>query len=59
MANHPRVVGDGDLEWSEHSHGEKFAYRRKQPIHSPRSWVELAAKVVTTSSPSASCFSMS
>ena len=25
MANHPRVVGDGDLEWSEHSHGEKFA----------------------------------
>jgi hypothetical protein len=30
MTNHPRVVGDGDLEWSEHSHGEKFAYRRKQ-----------------------------
>jgi hypothetical protein len=30
MANHPRVVGDGDLEWDEHSHGENFGYRRKQ-----------------------------
>jgi uncharacterized cupin superfamily protein len=30
MANHPSVVGDGDLEWSEHSHGEKFGSRRKQ-----------------------------
>ena len=24
MANHPSVVGDGDLEWDEQSHGEKF-----------------------------------
>jgi hypothetical protein len=23
MANHTRVVGEGDLEWSEHSQGEK------------------------------------
>ena len=30
MANHPRVVGDVDLEWSEHSHGENFGSRRKQ-----------------------------
>src|SRR5918994_6652065 len=30
MANHPRVVGDGDLEWSEHSHGENFGSLRKQ-----------------------------
>src|ERR687897_3729975 len=30
MADNPRVVGDGDLEWSEHSHGEKFGSRRKQ-----------------------------
>jgi uncharacterized cupin superfamily protein len=30
MANHPNVVGDGDLEWDEQSHGEKFGYRRKQ-----------------------------
>jgi uncharacterized cupin superfamily protein len=30
MANHPSVVGDGDLEWSEHSRGEKFGSRRKQ-----------------------------
>jgi hypothetical protein len=29
MANHPRVVGEGDLEWSEHSHGENFGSRRK------------------------------
>jgi uncharacterized cupin superfamily protein len=30
MANHPSVVGDGDLEWGEQSHAEKFGYRRKQ-----------------------------
>jgi uncharacterized cupin superfamily protein len=30
MANHPRVVGESDLEWSEHSHGERFGSRRKQ-----------------------------
>jgi uncharacterized cupin superfamily protein len=30
MTNHPSVVGDGDLEWNEQSHGEKFGYRRKQ-----------------------------
>jgi hypothetical protein len=30
MANHPNVVGDGDLEWSEQHQGEKFGYRRKQ-----------------------------
>src|SRR5687768_17808960 len=30
MTNHPSVVGDGDLEWSEHSHGEKFGSWRKQ-----------------------------
>ncbi len=30
MANHPNVVGDGDLEWDEQSHGEKFGFRRKQ-----------------------------
>ena len=30
MANHPSVVGEGDLEWDEHSHGENFGYRRKQ-----------------------------
>ena len=30
MSTHPSVVGDGDLGWSEYSHGEKFAYRRKQ-----------------------------
>jgi hypothetical protein len=30
MANHPSVVGEGDLEWSEHSHGETFGSRRKQ-----------------------------
>jgi uncharacterized cupin superfamily protein len=30
MANHPNVVGEGDLEWSGQSHGEKFACRRKQ-----------------------------
>jgi uncharacterized cupin superfamily protein len=29
MADHPNVVGDQDVEWSEHSHGEKFGYRRK------------------------------
>ena len=30
MANHPSVVGDGNLEWDEQSQGEKFGYRRKQ-----------------------------
>ena len=30
MANHPNVVGDGDLEWSEQHHRKKFGYRRKQ-----------------------------
>ncbi len=29
MADHPNVVGDRDVEWSEHYHGEKFGYRRK------------------------------
>jgi hypothetical protein len=29
------------------------------PCHSPRSWVELAVKIVITSSPSATCYSMS
>ncbi len=29
MADHPNVVGDQDVEWTEHSHGEKFGYRRK------------------------------
>jgi uncharacterized cupin superfamily protein len=30
MVDHPNVVGDGDQEWDEKSHGEKFGYRRKQ-----------------------------
>jgi uncharacterized cupin superfamily protein len=30
MVDRPYVVGDGDLEWEEQSHGEKFGYRRKQ-----------------------------
>jgi uncharacterized cupin superfamily protein len=30
MANLPSVISDGDLEWNEQSHGEKFGYRRKQ-----------------------------
>ncbi len=30
MVDRPNVVGDGDLEWDEQSHGEKFGYRRKQ-----------------------------
>jgi uncharacterized cupin superfamily protein len=30
MVDGPNVVGDGDLEWEEQSHGEKFGYRRKQ-----------------------------
>ena len=30
MVDRPNVVGDGDLEWEEQSHGEKFGYRRKQ-----------------------------
>src|SRR3712207_7562539 len=29
MADHPNVVGEGDLQWSEKYHGEKFGYRRK------------------------------
>jgi uncharacterized cupin superfamily protein len=29
MADHPNVVGDRDVEWSEQYHGEKFGYRRK------------------------------
>src|SRR5829696_22534 len=41
MANHPSVVGDGDLEWGEHSDGEKLgcslyevpAGRRAWPYH--------------------------
>ena len=30
MADHPNIVGQGDLEWSEQSHGQGFGYRRKQ-----------------------------
>ncbi len=30
MVDRPNVVGDGDLEWDEQSHGQKFGYRRKQ-----------------------------
>jgi uncharacterized cupin superfamily protein len=30
MVDRPNVVGDGDLEWDEQSHGAKFGYRRKQ-----------------------------
>ena len=30
MVDRPNVVGDGDLQWDEQSHGEKFGYRRKQ-----------------------------
>jgi uncharacterized cupin superfamily protein len=30
MVDRPSVVSDGDLEWDEQSHGEKFGYRRKQ-----------------------------
>ena len=30
MVNHPNVVSDDVLEWAEHSHGEKFGYRRKR-----------------------------
>lgn len=26
---HRNVTGETDLEWNEHSHGEKFGYRRK------------------------------
>jgi uncharacterized cupin superfamily protein len=29
MADHPNVVGDQDVEWSEQYHGEKFGYQRK------------------------------
>jgi uncharacterized cupin superfamily protein len=30
MVDRPNVVGVGDQEWEEQSHGEKFGYRRKQ-----------------------------
>ena len=30
MVDRPNVVGDGDQEWDERSHGEKSGYRRKQ-----------------------------
>jgi len=30
MVDRSNVVGDGDLQWDEQSHGEKFGYRRKQ-----------------------------
>jgi uncharacterized cupin superfamily protein len=30
MVDRPNVVGDGDLQWDEQSHGEKFGHRRKQ-----------------------------
>jgi uncharacterized cupin superfamily protein len=30
MVDRPNVVGDGDLEWEDQSHGERFGYRRKQ-----------------------------
>ena len=30
MVDRPNVVGDGDLQWDEQSHGEQFGYRRKQ-----------------------------
>jgi uncharacterized cupin superfamily protein len=30
MVDRQSVVSDGDLEWDEQSHGEKFGYRRKQ-----------------------------
>ena len=30
MVDRPNVVGDGDLQWDEQSHGEKFGYRLKQ-----------------------------
>lgn len=29
MKRRLNVVGEGDLEWNEHSHGERFGYRRK------------------------------
>jgi uncharacterized cupin superfamily protein len=29
MADHPNVVSEKDVEWSESSHGETFGYRRK------------------------------
>jgi uncharacterized cupin superfamily protein len=29
MTDHPNVVGDQGVEWSEQYHGEKFGYRRK------------------------------
>ena len=30
MVDRPNVIGHGDLEWEEQSHGEKFGYRRTQ-----------------------------
>jgi uncharacterized cupin superfamily protein len=30
MVARPNVVADGDPEWDEQSHGEKFSFRRKQ-----------------------------
>src|SRR5918999_2507981 len=29
VADHPKVVGHQDVEWSEQYHGEKFGYRRR------------------------------
>lgn len=29
MADHPNVVSEKDVEWSESPHGETFGYRRK------------------------------
>ena len=29
MADHPNVVGNQEVEWSEQHHGETFGYRRK------------------------------
>jgi uncharacterized cupin superfamily protein len=30
VTDHPNVAGQGDLEWGEQSHGQRFGYRRKQ-----------------------------
>ncbi len=32
MTEHPDVVDTGDPKWEERSHGDRFAYRRKQPV---------------------------
>ncbi len=29
MTQQANVVSEGDIEWSEHSHGKKFGYKRK------------------------------